>query len=302
MEENNRLDLNNPDAVLFEQFLSRLHNSENTNDNFELLRTKCSYYTMGHNEWIEKGFEDNDTISIYTTNREVLVHNNWKIVQVRNPIALVEGKNTGRATSLSDDTFNGLASSMYICAGAKVVLTKNYLQIGLSNGSTGIVREIIYDVDKPAPGLCKFVFIDFGTEYTGTSFFPNNEIRRGWFPIYPVTNKCYTPNRRGNDGYTENSYTMLPLKLCWAWIGWKVQGMTIRDKIVAYLGKKEAEHGITYVMLSRVRKFLDIGIKDGIGKSRLCEAIRKQGKIKRQLNEEKQLKRLSTVTYNKYLR
>ena len=49
--------------------------------------------------------------------------------------------------------------------------------------------------------------------------------------------------------------------------------MTIRGKIVVYLGKKEAEHGITYVILSRVRKFLDIGIKDGISKSRLCEAI-----------------------------
>ena len=77
--------------------------------------------------------------------------------------------------------------------------------------------------------------------------------------------------------------------------------MTIRGKIIAYLGKKEAKYGITYVMLSRVRKFSDIGIKDGISKSRLCEAIQKQGKMKRWLNEEKRLKRLSTVAYNKYL-
>ena len=96
-----------------------------------------------------------------------------------NPIVLVEGKNIGRAASLSDDTFNGLASSMYICIGAKVVLTKNYLQVGLSNGSTGIVRELIYDADKPAPGLPKLVFVDFGAEYTDTLFFPNNEVRRG---------------------------------------------------------------------------------------------------------------------------
>ena len=76
LEENNRLDLNDPDAVLFEQFLSRLHNGENTDDDFELLCTKYSYYTIEQNEWIEKGFEDNDIISIYTTNREVLAHNN----------------------------------------------------------------------------------------------------------------------------------------------------------------------------------------------------------------------------------
>ena len=78
--------------------------------------------------------------------------------------------------------------------------------------------------------------------------------------------------------------------------------MTIRGKIVAYLGKKEAEHGITYAMLSRVQKFSDIGIKDGISKSRLYEAIRKQGKMKRRLNEEKRLKRLADITLNKYLR
>ena len=36
----------------------------------------------------------------------------------------------------------------------------------------GIVRELIYDADKPAPGLPKLVFVDFGAEYTGNSFFP----------------------------------------------------------------------------------------------------------------------------------
>ena len=102
---------------------------------------------------------------------------------------------------------------MYICVGAKVVLTKNYLQVGLSNGSMGIVRELIYDADKPAPGLPKLVFVDFGAEYTGNSFFTNDETRKGRFLIYLVMNKCYTVNRRGSDGYAENSRTMLPLKL-----------------------------------------------------------------------------------------
>ena len=54
LEENNRLDKNDPDAVLFEQFLSRLRNGENTDEDFELLRAKCSYHTMGHDQWIEK--------------------------------------------------------------------------------------------------------------------------------------------------------------------------------------------------------------------------------------------------------
>ena len=108
-------------------FLLRLRNSENTDDDFELLRTKCSYYTIGHNEWIEKGFEDDDIISIYTTNTEVLAHNNRKVAQVGNPTALVESEYIEKGTSFSDNTFNSLALSIYICEGVKVVLTKNYL-------------------------------------------------------------------------------------------------------------------------------------------------------------------------------
>ena len=64
LEENNRLDQNDPDTVLFEKFLSKLHNDENNNDVFELLCMKYSYYTIEHNEWIEKKFKDDDTISI----------------------------------------------------------------------------------------------------------------------------------------------------------------------------------------------------------------------------------------------
>ena len=129
---------------------------------------------------------------------------------------MVKSKYTGKGTLFSDNTFNGLALSMYICVGVKVVLTKNYLQVSLSNGLIGIVHELIYDTDKSTPGLPKLVFIDFGAKYTGNSFFPNDKTRKGWFLIYPVLNKYYTANRRDSDSYTENSRTILPLKLCWA--------------------------------------------------------------------------------------
>ena len=86
--------------VLFEQFLLRLRNGENTDNNFKLLCTKCSYYTIEHNKQIEKGFEDDNIISIYTTNREVLAYNNRKIVYIGNPIVLVESKNMGKVLYL----------------------------------------------------------------------------------------------------------------------------------------------------------------------------------------------------------
>ena len=63
-------------------------------------------------------------------------------MSVGNLIIFVETENTGRVSSLSDDNFKGLVSSMYISVGEKVASTKNYLQVGLSNSSTKIVKEL----------------------------------------------------------------------------------------------------------------------------------------------------------------
>ena len=224
LEENNRLNKSDSDAVLFEEFLSRLRDGENTKSDFNILREKCSYFYMGHEKWKEKGFENDNVIHIFNTNKEVLAHNNKKLLNLRNKIALIECINTGNGASMNDDKFGGLHSTMFLCVGAKVVLTRNFLNLGLSNGSTGIVKEIFYDTNRPAPQLPKFVFVDFGVQYTGRSFFPSNDTRKGWFPIYPVENKCYSPNTKLNcldenneKVFNESSRIMLPLKLCWAW-------------------------------------------------------------------------------------
>ena len=76
--------------------------------------------------------------------------------------------------------------------------------------------------------------------------------------------------------------------------------MTIPGKMVANLTNKEAEHGLTHAMFSRVRKFSDIGLKDGIALHRLCHVIRKQSKMKKRIEEEKRLKKLADATVAKY--
>ena len=75
--------------------------------------------------------------------------------------------------------------------------------------------------------------------------------------------------------FNESSRIMLPLKLCWAWTAWKVQGMTIPYKIVANLIKYEKEHIITYFVFSRATIFSNISIKDSITLNRLYTIIKK---------------------------
>ena len=48
LEENNRLDLNDEDAVLFNNFLNRLRNGSNTEEDWDILCKKCSYCSIGH--------------------------------------------------------------------------------------------------------------------------------------------------------------------------------------------------------------------------------------------------------------
>ena len=64
--------------------------------------------------------------------------------------------------------------------------------------------------------------------------------------------------------------------------------MTIRNKVIVYLMDKEREHGQTYVTLSRVTKFSNLGIKDtkGLSKNQLCKKICNHPKMKKRLQEE----------------
>ena len=45
---------------------------------------------------------------------------------------------------------------------------------------------------------------------------------------------------------------------------WKVQGQTIRGKVVGTSGTLEKADGLTYVVFSRVHKFDDIAVDGGI--------------------------------------
>ena len=101
--------------------------------------------------------------------------------KIGNPIALIKDLNEGRASSFSDDNFGGLAYNSYLCVGALLLLTKNFLNLGLCNGSQGIVKEIICNEGETAPSLPKFVLVDFGTSCTRKSFFPNDPSRKVGF-------------------------------------------------------------------------------------------------------------------------
>jgi len=131
--------------------------------------------------------------------------------------------------------------------------------VGLCNGATGKVISLIYNESNPPPGLPLYVIVDFGSLYTGPPFFGTDPSRLGYIPIFPKCTDWATTSSSSNN-LVSHSRTMLPLQLCYAWTVCKVQGQTLRGKVVTSIGEKEVEHGLTYTVFSRVRRASNLGI------------------------------------------
>ena len=133
----------------------------------------------------------------------------------------------------------------------------------------------------------KLVWVELAEgQYVGPSLFPGIAERRNWVPIIPITasQSVFTSGER-----VPSSRTMIPLKLCYAFTPWKIQGQTIDKKLVATLGRLERSNGLTYVIFSRVRRFKDIAIDGGLCFTRLATRIGSATSFKYRVQMEKEL-------------
>ena len=277
-ERNGKQDPNALSAQWFLEIMDRVRDGKCTEEDWLLVSKVCSRDTMGEREWNEHFGNDEEIMYLFTTNAKVDNHNAKMLKKLNKPIALIEAQHTGNSKKMNSNAFMGLQSFLFLSIFAKVVMTSNICQpAGLCNGATGTVMDIIYDEGTSAPLLPKFVWVDFGEKYKGPSFFPNDEMRRGWVPVHPFTAKewMYT----SNSTYQEHTRTMLPLKLAWAWTVWKAQGQTMRGKVIIELGPREPEHGITYMAFSRVTEFLNLGIIGGLTFDCFTSKIKNHAKV-----------------------
>ena len=133
----------------------------------------------------------------------------------------------------------GLTNDLYLCRRAFVMITHNLCpQMGLADGSTGFVVDIQFrDEDDPKTDLpyCIWVEID---AYSGESFFEQQE-RRKWVPILPKVERVSLKSSDDSGPWCNETRTMLPLRLAWAWTVWKAQGQTLREKVVIDQGPSE---------------------------------------------------------------
>lgn len=221
-----------------------------------------------------------NAIRLYYSNEQVAKYNYEHLLNLQKPVATIHARHSSnKAKCISSQDMLGLEAALYICKGARVMLTMNlWPSVGLCNGTTGVVLDIIYATNHQPPDLPIAVIVKFD-DYTGPSFstIPN------CVPIPPITasiNACNSVHER----------QQIPLRLAWALTIHKSQGLTL-DKAWIDIGKKETTLGLTYVAISRVRNLSSLVIEP-ITFQRLLE-IKKKEMLRYRLNEEKRLELLS---------
>ena len=301
LEQNKRLDGKDPDALIAAEILEGISEGELTESNFQRIIATCSKQTMGNEEWTRRGFEVDSATHLFSRNKDVLQHNHQRLQQLDNPILKIEAYNkTKAAKAKKSECFQQLENQIYLAVDALSLLTTNLQpSIGLANGSTGVVKQIVWNStatdDTISDAANLFVWIDFGEQYSGPSFFDEDESRKGWFPIFART-AIHTEADSSSRGYKVHERIMLPLKLSWAWTIHKAQGQTIRDKVILDLGKQEMSLGLSYVAFSRATRLSNIGIVGGITKERLTTVIQKKAGLKRRQDADKLLDKYAVST------
>ena len=111
-------------------------------------------------------------------------------MNVHSPIAKIIAKTEGihGSTCSSDKSGGGgLLRTLYLCQGAKVMLTSNLLvKYGLFNGSVGTIIDIIYPPNEsPKTTHPVAVMVEFH-KYTGPPFIKNHP---RLVPIVPIQRK-----------------------------------------------------------------------------------------------------------------
>ncbi|XP_014234987.2 ATP-dependent DNA helicase PIF1-like [Trichogramma pretiosum] len=223
---------------VFSKLLDNLANGDISVDEYNIL----SQRKMSLLDETEKRRFDG-AIHLIPTNDLVRQQNECCLRELGTPVLCINAQINGDVHKVNDD-YCGLAPSLYLAIGCRVMLTQNiWVNGGLVNGSIGTVRAILYEENVSPPNLPFYVIIQFPL-YHGPFIHDNS------FPIKPVT-RSY--EKRG----IICTIKQFPLKLAYAYTIHKAQGMTLPTAIID-IREREFSAGITYVALSRVRTLKDM--------------------------------------------
>lgn len=271
---------NDIEQQMFISLLPRFRSGDCTLEDYNHLKKRIIKPSL-ENDFI-------DAIRIFAYNDTCSDYNMKKLNSLKSPITLLKSvNNPNYGKNFPSDQFRGLTNLLYLCIGAKVIITTNiWKKCGLVNGATGTIMDILY-INGKCSNLPDIIIVEVDN-YNGPPFF-NDELRKKWIPFNPLTVYNKTSN---------TSRTQYPFKLAYAITCHKAQGQTL-DKGVIDFGHSERSLGSSYVQLTRFKKFTDFVILP-FTYERITSVIKNSKKYESRQNEELRLNMLLNDTLNKY--
>ena len=83
LKENNRLDRNDPQSVVFNQILDNIRNGKITEEDAKIIRKTCSRYGMGHEKFKKAGFEEDGLMHLFSTNEQADKLNDLELLKLQ---------------------------------------------------------------------------------------------------------------------------------------------------------------------------------------------------------------------------
>ena len=280
LAENIRQAGTNPQAEQFRAILRRLRDGQSTQDDWiKLCERTPQHVNMSDFTEAPRLFFDKQSVAKY---------NFEKLTKLATPIARISAVHSGRnAKAATSDDAGGLDAVIFLARGAAVMPTCNLWQeVGLCNGATGVVQDLIFHPDRPPPCLPIAALVQF-PHYTGPAFLQTD---CHTVPIPPHVFEWESDGQR-------LSRQQLPLRLRYAITIHKSQGQTLAQ-VVVDLGKAERAEGCSYVALSRVRSLQNVVLQP-IAFQRL-QLVGKSKQIQERLREEERLRNLAQSTALQY--
>ncbi len=265
------------EQIQFRDLLLRLRKGESTVKDWKLLLTR-----QPSNVTNLCDFED--ATRLFYSNEQVANYNHEQLTKLEHPIAHINARHSSAlAKKISSDDMSGLEPVVFLAKGARVMLTMNlWASVGLCNGATGTVVDIIYQNNHQPPDLPIAVIVEF-ENYRGPVF---NENQPLCIPICPITVTSQTEL-----GIHERQ--QLPVRLAWALTIHKSQGLTL-PKAWIDIGKSERTAGVSYVAISRVKTLASCVIEP-MTYERLT-SLKSSANLQYRLEEESRLDHLAQTT------